>query len=128
MNNDEQIEHPEEKLINEFEDAVLDDAINMGFLSDHHAEKRLAAARKALMDYMDGLRMKLHDIDLENAALNEAVIDAQRQSCVAHRCKEHRHIPVQNRNEFSGAECGGCIAVERDKYKSYADALSEPPM
>jgi hypothetical protein len=30
------------------------------------------------------------------------------------RCIEHRDVEQQNRNEIAGAECGGCIAAERD--------------
>lgn len=30
------------------------------------------------------------------------------------RCKKHYNVPVQNENEFSGGECGGCIAEQRD--------------
>lgn len=38
----------------------------------------------------------------------------QIEDCLYHRCAEHYTVPAQNREEFGGAECGGCIAAERD--------------
>jgi hypothetical protein len=37
------------------------------------------------------------------------------------RCIEHINTPQQNTSEITGAECGGCIAAERDKWKQLAD-------
>jgi hypothetical protein len=34
--------------------------------------------------------------------------------CMSIRCTKHLTILQQNFNEFTGAECGGCIAEERD--------------
>ena len=34
--------------------------------------------------------------------------------CIRHRCTAHYDVPVQNLNECSGSECGGCIAAQRD--------------
>ena len=38
--------------------------------------------------------------------------------CLAHRCLPHREVPIQNRTESTGAECGGCIAIERDEARA----------
>lgn len=36
---------------------------------------------------------------------------------IAIRCTRHYAVPVQNRNEHGGGECGGCIAEDRDTAK-----------
>lgn len=41
------------------------------------------------------------------------------------RCKKHYNIPVQNKNEFSGGECGGCIAEQRDALRDRVTELEK---
>jgi len=50
-------------------------------------------------------------------------IEAAIISSVLHiRCAKHYTIPQQNKNEHSGGECGGCIAEEREFYKTQYEA------
>lgn len=39
-------------------------------------------------------------------------------SVLSIRCREHYAIPQQNKAEHQGAECGGCIAAERDALRT----------
>lgn len=41
------------------------------------------------------------------------------------RCKKHYSVPVQNKNEFSGGECGGCIADQRDALRDRVAELEK---
>lgn len=44
----------------------------------------------------------------------ERLRDEGRKSVILIRCTECLNVPQQNKAEFTGAECGGCIAKERD--------------
>lgn len=44
----------------------------------------------------------------------DRMVDRRGWVCIRHRCAKHYDVPAQNTNEASGAECGGCIAEERD--------------
>lgn len=59
------------------------------------------------------------------AAYRKQVAKPSIDDCLHHRCFEHRAVPQQNANEFSGAECGGCIAAERDEAKGLLEVEQE---
>jgi hypothetical protein len=44
--------------------------------------------------------------------------------CLAHRCSKHLAVPIHNANEFTGAECGGCILAELEAARQAAEANS----
>lgn len=41
------------------------------------------------------------------------------------RCINHMHVPQQNDATVDGAECGACIAAERDKLREKVERLRE---
>ncbi len=41
------------------------------------------------------------------------------------RCLKHRMVPQLNTNEFTGGECGGCIAEERDEARRIAEQRAD---
>lgn len=52
--------------------------------------------------------------ELEHSQAIGDVREEAIQSVLCIRCMRHLNIGMQNTNEFSGGECGGCIAQERD--------------
>lgn len=53
---------------------------------------------------------------------NEKLRDEGRKSVILLRCTECLTVPQQNSNEFTGGECGGCIAKERDSLRAQLTA------
>lgn len=49
------------------------------------------------------------------------VADEAVRNIISIRCIDHIHIPQQNKNEITGAECGACIAAQRDAATIRAD-------
>ena len=46
---------------------------------------------------------------IEARLLRRLLAITERGTLMAIRCVKHRDVPIQNRNEVSGGECGGCI-------------------
>lgn len=54
------------------------------------------------------------DAAITRAEKAEGELEKKFLGVLSIRCTKHLNIPQQNKAEFSGGECGGCIADERD--------------
>jgi len=55
---------------------------------------------------------------LKLAREHARLTDEKGYTCILHRCAAHYAVTQQNANEYTGAECGGCIAAERDALRN----------
>lgn len=85
----------------------------------------LEAAHKS-----DGLNIdRIRELSAELAQCRGELVDAEDKAVadvLLIRCIKHISVPQQNSTEFSGGECGACIAAERDTLKqSHAKLLED---
>lgn len=63
--------------------------------------------------------------DAIEARQNERLRNEGRSSVRFIRCMECLTVPQQNKSEATGAECGGCIAKERDALRAKVGRLED---
>jgi hypothetical protein len=99
--------NPQEQLEAEASRNTAEQAQRDVELEAHCLQKEIESMRETIYKVMK---------DRDDAhGIAEKLRDEGRKSVILLRCTECLTIPQQNSNEFSGGECGGCIAKERDE-------------